>query len=373
VTYRVVQWATGAMGKAVLRTIIDHPGVELAGVYVYSDAKAGRDAGELANRPATGVIATSDVDEILALDADVVVHAGRIGPYGSHDEELARILAAGKNVITINGYSHPAYWPAARTERLRAACAAGSSTLLGAGLNPGFIAEQIATVATGVCASVDHIQITEAADASEVRDPGYLFGTLGFGADPAACDPNDPGWGPAESLNGMYEETLAALAYRLGMSLDRVETDHVLHAATKDIELPAGVIAAGAVSHANWRWHAIAGGRRRLTMSIHWYVETSHLDDPHPPLWAVEVTGHPGIKIAVDVVKHPDDKSRMSAEQYAVAGQVINAIPHVVAAAPGLLTRPVATPARDDYLTFPRPSAEPTVLQSAPPVRVTPS
>ena len=50
--YRVVQWATGAMGKAVLRTIIDHPGVELAGVYVYSDAKAGRDAGELAGRPA---------------------------------------------------------------------------------------------------------------------------------------------------------------------------------------------------------------------------------------------------------------------------------------------------------------------------------
>ena len=87
-------------------------------------------------------------------------------------------------------------------------------------------------------------------------------------------------------------------------------------------------------------------------MSIHWYVETSHLDDPHPPLWTVEVTGHPGIRIAVDLVKHPDDRSRMSAEQYAVAGQVINAIPYVVAAPPGLLTRPVATPARDDYLSF---------------------
>ena len=349
--YRVVQWATGAMGRAVLRTIIDHPGVELAGVYVYSDAKAGRDAGELAGRPPTGVLATCDVEEILALDADVVVHAGRIGPYGSHDEELARILAAGHNLITINGYSRPAYWPAARTERLRAACAAGGSTLLGAGLNPGFIAEQIATVATGVCASVDHITITEAADASQVRDPAYLFGTLGFGVDPAACDPNDPELGAAVSLNGMYEETLAAVACRLGLSLERVETDHVLHPATGDIELP-GLVRAGTVSHANWRWHAVADGRRRLTMSIHWYVETSHLDDPHPPLWAVEITGHPGIRIAVDLVKHPDDKSRMSAEQYAVAGQVINAIPHVVAAAPGLLTRPVATPARDDYLTF---------------------
>ncbi len=124
-------------------------------------------------------------------------------------------------------------------------------------------------MATGVCASVDHITITEAADASQVRDPAYLFGTLGFGVDPTACDPNDPSWGPAVSLNGMYEETLAAVACRLGLSLERVETDHVLHPATGDIELPAGLVRAGTVSHANWRWHAVADGRRRLTMSIH--------------------------------------------------------------------------------------------------------
>ena len=90
----------------------------------------------------------------------------------------------------------------------------------------------------------------------------------------------------------MYEETLAAVACRLGMNLERVETEHVVH--------PAAT----------------------------------------------------GIEITVRLVKHPDDKSRMGAEQYAVAAQVINAIPYAVAAKPGLLTRPVATPARDDYLTF---------------------
>ena len=350
--YRVVQWATGAMGKAVLRTVIDHPGTELAGVYTYSDRKAGRDAGELAGRPATGVIATNDVAEILALDADVVVHAGRIGPYGSHDEDFIRLLESGKNVITINGYSHPAHWQADRTERLRAACDTGGATLMAAGLNPGFIAEQIATVATGVCASAEHIEITEAADATEVRDPAYLFGALGFGAPPSAFDRDGAAKGPAVFLDGMYTETLAAVALRMGMDLERVETEHVVHPATHDIELHAGVIRQGTVSHTNWRWHGIAGGKRRLTMSIHWYAETAHLDDPHPPLWSVKVTGHPGIEIAVRLVKHPGDRSRMGAEQYAVAGQVINAIPYVVAAKPGLLTRPVATPARDDYPTF---------------------
>jgi hypothetical protein len=223
---------------------------------------------------------------------------------------------------------------------------------MAAGLNPGFIAEQIATVATGICVSAEHIEIIEAADGTEVRDPAYLFGALGFGADPAAWDPNDAGRGPAVFLNGMYTETLAAVALRLGMNLERVETDHVVHPATSDIELPAGVVRRGTVSHTNWRWHGIVGGKRRLTMSIYWYVETAHLEDPHSPLWSVKVTGHPGIEISVRLAKHPDDRSRMGAEQYAVAGQVINAIPYVVAAKPGLLTRPVATPARDDYLTF---------------------
>jgi hypothetical protein len=298
------------------------------------------------------VLATTDVAEILALDADVVVHAGRIGPYGSHDDDFVQILESGKNVITINGYSHPAYWSQERIERLRAACDSGGTTLMAAGLNPGFIAEQIATVATGICVSAERIEIIEAADGTEVRDPAYLFGALGFGADPAACDPNDAGRGPAVFLNGMYTETLAAVALRLGMTLERVETDHVVYPATSDIELPAGVVRRGTVSHTNWRWHGIVGGKRRLTMSIHWYVETAHLEDPHPPLWSVKVTGHPGIEMAVRLVKHPADRSRMGAEQYAVAGQVINAIPYVVAAKPGLLTRPVATPARDDYLTF---------------------
>lgn len=348
-TYRVVQWATGAMGKAALRSMIDHPGVDVVGVYVYGASKVGRDAGELANRPPTGVLATNDVDAILALGADVVVHAGRLGPYGSHDDDLVRILESGSNVISINGYSHPEHWGGDRLARLEEACAKGGTSLMGAGLNPGFVAEQVATVATSVCLSVDHVEIVEAADASEIRDPAYLFDALGFGADPASVDPNDLSWGPVSSLNGMYEETLAAVAHRLGMTLDRVESDHVVHATARDLEVPAGVIPAGTIGHTNWRWHAIVDGERRLTMSIHWYVDRSHLDDADPPLWKVAITGHPGVRIAIDMVKHPDDLSRMGAEQYGLAGQVINGLPFVVAAEPGVLTRPLATPFRSDY------------------------
>ena len=345
--HRVIQWATGAMGKTCLRAVIDHPAMELAGLYVYGDDKAGRDAGDIARRPVTGVIATRDVDEILAVDADVVIHCARLAPpYGSHDDEILKLLAAGKNVISINGYSRPQHWGGARLAALQAACAAGGTSLMGAGLNPGFAAEQLAVVATGVCAELDHVEVVESVDCRTVRNPDYVFRILGFGGDAANLDPNDPDWGPAASLNGMYAEVLSAMAERLGLALDRIETGHRVFPASEDLSVAAGPIAQGGVSHLNWRWHGVVGGAPRLTLSIHWYMEAAHLEEPAPPLWRIRVEGQPGVRLSVDLEKRADDATATSAEQLGVAGAVINAIPLVCAAPPGVMTRPIATPFR---------------------------
>jgi len=346
-TYRVVQWATGAMGKTCLRAILDHPAMELVGLYVYGDDKAGRDAGDIARRAPTGVIATRDVDEILALDADVVIHCARLAPpYGSHDAEILRLLAAGKNVISINGYSRPQHWGGERLVALEAACAAGGTTLMAAGLNPGYAAEQLAVVATGICSALDHIEVVESVDCRAVRNPDYVFRILGFGTDPATVNANDPAWGPASSLNGMYTEVLSAMAERLGLTLDRVDTDHRVFPASEDLTIAAGAIASGGISHVNWRWHGMVGGAPKLTMSIHWYMETAHLETPDPPLWRIHVAGQPGVRLSVDLEKREGDTTPTSAEQLGVAGAVINAIPLVVAAPPGVMTRPLATPFR---------------------------
>lgn len=345
--YRVIQWATGAMGKTCLRAVIDHPAMELVGLYVYGDDKAGRDAGDIARRPPTGVIATRDVEEILALDADVVIHCARLAPpYGSHDAEILKLLAAGKNVISINGYSRPQHWDGERLAALQAACRTGGTSLMAAGLNPGFAAEQLAVVATGVCAQLDHIEVVESVDCRAVRNPDYVFKILGFGADPETVDANDPAWGPASSLNGMYAEVLSAMAEHLGLKLDRVDTDHRVFPASEDLAVAAGPIARGGISHVNWRWQGVVDGRPRLTMSIHWYMEAAHLEDPHPPLWRIHVEGQPGVRLSVELEKRAGDATPTSAEQLGVAGTVINAIPLVCAAPPGVVTRPLATPFR---------------------------
>ena len=123
------------MGRTALRRIIDHPDLELVGCYVYSDAKAGRDAGEIAKRPATGVIASNDIEAILALDADVVIHTPRITlPYDAMNADVARLLASGKNVLSTAGFHYPAAHGPAYTHPLLAACHRGQASLAGLGV-----------------------------------------------------------------------------------------------------------------------------------------------------------------------------------------------------------------------------------------------
>jgi len=134
------------------------------------------------------------------------------------------------------------------------------------------------------------------------------------------------------------------MADHLNLTVDRVETAHKLFPASKDLEVAAGTISQGRVSHANWRWHGYGDGVCKLTMSIHWYMETTHLDNPDPPLWHVDVKGKPGVKLSVDLQRRAGETERISKEMQAVAGAVVNSIPVVCDAKPGLMTRPIATP-----------------------------
>src|SRR3954453_8111923 len=113
--YRMIQWATGGVGKAAIEGVLDHPDLELVGCWVHSDDKHGRDVGELIGRDPIGVVATSDVDEALAIDADCVIYA----PLFADAAIVDRILRSGKSVVTPVGWVYPA---ADDVKDLEAAC-----------------------------------------------------------------------------------------------------------------------------------------------------------------------------------------------------------------------------------------------------------
>src|SRR5205807_9923951 len=106
---RVIQWATGNTGLRALREVIRHPDLDLVGVLVYDEAKAGVDAGKLCDEADTGVLATTDRDEVLQLDADCCVYMPRATGRGrtraglTEDELVADVVAlldGGTNVVT---------------------------------------------------------------------------------------------------------------------------------------------------------------------------------------------------------------------------------------------------------------------------------
>lgn len=346
--YRVIQWASGAMGKTCLRAVIDHPDLELAGLYVYSESKEGLDAGKVARRESTGIIATRCMEEILSIDADVVIHAPRIQfPYDAHKQDICRLLASGKNVISINAHSYPAYHGQAYAQTFEDACAKGNSSLFCTGLNPGFVVDKIAAVATGICTEIDSISIREVYNCWEMPQPEYVFGMLGMGSDPHQLD---LGSGPlAELFDGQFGEQIYHLAHRLGMTVERIEPDHEVLTTPEDIHAVAGVVPAGTVAATNWRWHAIVDGVRFITLSVNWIMDESlpgYADFKH---WTIKIRGKPGLDISMDLVEPEDTSIKTKAVQYGVAGSVINCIPEVCAAAPGIFEFPLFAPFRKRY------------------------
>src|SRR5712691_7315018 len=118
-TYRVIQWSTGNVGRAALRCIIRHPELELVGVWVHSADKAGLDAGELCGLESVGVRASNDADALLALDADCVSYTatGDLRPTEAI-AEMARIARAGKNIVSSSVVAM--VWPAHLEPAMRA-------------------------------------------------------------------------------------------------------------------------------------------------------------------------------------------------------------------------------------------------------------
>lgn len=327
------------MGRTALRRIIDHPDLELVGCYVYSDAKAGRDAGEIARRPATGVIATNDIEQILALDADVVIHTPRITlPYEAMNADVARLLASGKNVLSTAGFHYPEAHGPAYARPLLAACEAGRSSLAGLGVNPGFVVERLTLAATGLCHELERITIEETVDASAMASPDFVFGLMGFGADPAGTDITT---GPLAALyTSLFSEVLHLAALGLADPVVRIAPAHETTLAPRDILLPAGTIPRGTVAATRWRWTATLQSGVELTLSILWTADPALHPEQGLGHWNVHIEGRPNVRLTLAINEGDPALPPARALTDATIAVAIAAIPPLLAAPAGFYALP---------------------------------
>lgn len=341
--YRVVQWATGSMGRTALRRVIDHPDLELAGVYVYDPRKVGVDAGEIARRAPTGVRATNKIEDIIALEPDVVLHMSRITlPYEQQNADVAALLAAGIDVISTAGFHHPACHGLAYAGPLLEACKRGGSTLAGVGLNPGFMAERVATLLTGLCAQLQSVGCYEVADASSMPAPEFVFGLMGFGADPAQRDVTTE---PIAAMYGeLFMEVLHAVADTLGSRVASLVPEHTVTLAPREIRIRAGAIPQGTVAATQWRWRARLESGVELLHSVTWTADPGlhGASKREAAAWRIEIGGRPNVKATI-ALEDPDPAApHMRAAVDATVAIVLQAIPAVCGAEPGFHAVPGA-------------------------------
>lgn len=328
--YRVVQWATGNIGLRSLRTVIEHPDLELVGVYVYTDAKAGRDAGDLCGLPPTGVIATRDVGEIVKLGADCVLYmADRVDV-----DVLCRLLESGSNVVSTRGeFHHPEHVDPEMRKRVETACSRGGTSLHSTGSSPGFITEALPLVLLSIQRRVDKVTINEYADVSSRNSPDLLFKIMGFGTDASKFDVRRWGHGARS-----FGPSLHVLADAIGLPLDSVESTGEVAVARHDISIAAGVVPAGTVAAQQMIVSGLRGGQPLLQFRAHWYVSTDIEPawDVRESGWRVVVEGDAPLDVSVTFPVAPEDYAATTPGL--TAHRPVNAIPYVVAAPPGIVT-----------------------------------
>ena len=327
-TLRIVQWDTGNIGTRALRAVIEHPDLELVGVYVHAESKAGRDAGALCGLDSTGVIATRDVDDIIALGADCVLYMPRQGDL----DEVCRLLAAGSNIVTTCGEFHPAALlePTART-RVEAACELGGTSIHSTGSSPGFITEAVPLVLLSIQRRLDHLTIDEFADLSRRDSPELLFGIMGFGGPRAEFEAQREA-----QMRAAFGPSLHLIAEAISRPLDSVVASAEVATARHSVQIAAGPLAAGTVAAQRITVQGIRDGRPLLIFRATWYC-TTDLE----PAWDVRATGwHLAVEgdAPLDVdLRFPIPLERMAEMSPAyTANRAVNAILSVCAAAPGL-------------------------------------
>jgi 4-hydroxy-tetrahydrodipicolinate reductase len=329
-TYRVVQWATGNIGTRALRAVVEHPGMELAGVYVHSPAKAGRDAGELCGLGPIGVPATDDPDAIVALGADCVLYM----PRALDPAEVCRLLACGTNVVTTRGeFHHPASMDPALRERVEAACGQGGASIHSTGSSPGFITEAVPLVLTSIQRRLDGLTIDEYADLSRRDSPALLFEIMGFGKPPAAFDERRLSHGRTS-----FGPSLRLLAEALALPLDDIEAGGEVATAARTVDIAAGTLEAGTVAAQRLTVAGMRDGRPLLRFRASWYC-TTDLDpawDVRPTGWHIDVEGDAPLDVDL---RFPVPIERMGdVSPGYTAHRAVNAVPVVCAAAPGIRT-----------------------------------
>ena len=339
--YRVVAWSTGNVGRHVIAGIDARPDLDLVGLWVSNPDKVGKDAGELAGLGRTlGVAATHDAEALFALKPDVIVHTAMADDRLMEAlSDMAGMLRAGINVVS----SGPVFlqYPYGVVDDsmvapIQSAAVEGGVSIFVNGVDPGFANDALPLVLTGVSERIDELRVSEVLNYATYNQAMVLFGIMGFGR---ALDDIPMILQPGV-MTMAWGSVVRQLAAGLDVELDELEEWYERLPATRTFEVDAGTIEKGTAAALHFELRGIRNGKAVIVLE-----HVTRLDDDLGPDWPqpaghgcyrVQITGEPNYTLDLQLLGTDGDHN--TAGLKATAMRLVNAIPAVVAAEPGLVT-----------------------------------
>jgi len=337
----VIQFSTGNVGRHALQMIIERPDLRLVGLHAHGADKVGRDAAELCglDEP-TGVLATDDIEALVALEADCVVYTSQaeMRPQQAIDE-ISRFLRTGTNVVGTSMVwlvaPHQAdHW---MRDPLTKACQAGGSSLYINGVDPGFSGDSLVYTALTLAGRATAVTVSEICDYGSYDDAEFTGVSFGFGTTP---DHTPIMFAPGV-LASLWGGQVRSLADVLDVTLDEVRERHESWVTPEQIECTMMTVPPGHVAAVRFAVEGLRNGEPVITMehvnrltaaaAPHWPSPP----DGRPGVHRVVVRGNPGVEINTHLGLDGVDHNQGGV--ISTAARAVNAIHDVCAAPPGLM------------------------------------
>ncbi len=343
---RVALIGTGNCGSLALRQLIEDARFDLTNVWVSSAAKVGKDAGELARLGVTtGIAATDDLAAIIAAKPDCAVYCamGDVRPREAL-ADVRGLLEAGINVVGSSpGFlSYPWGVIGDRTiEKVENAARQGNASLFITGVDPGFVTDLLPLALAGTCRRISQIRTMEIADYATYDGATVMFDVMGFGLPIAQETADLPFLYQPGMLSAAWGVGIRQLAAGLGIEVEEIKDFVEQEPAPEDFDVAVGTIKKGTVAAVRFLIEGFVGGEPVIVVE-----HITRLRGDLRPDWAqpaqdggsyrVEITGEPSY--VMDICPTSRNGDHNYAAILAAAGRIVNAIPDVVDAAPGIRT-----------------------------------
>jgi hypothetical protein len=338
---RVAHVGTGNVGRLALVELITNAQFELTGVCVSSPEKVGKDAGALAGLDTdTGIVAVSDLDAVIATRPDCVVYCA-MGDTRLPDamKDVMRILAAGINVVGSSPGLLQYPWgvlPDKYIARVEDAARQGNTSIFISGVDPGFANDLIPFALASTCQRIEQVRCMEIHDYASY-DGAEVMHYMGFGRSldetPMLLQPGvlSIAWGTA----------IRQLAAGLGIEVDEITESYQREPAPEDFDIAVGHVAKGTLAALQFEIRGMVQGHPAIVIEHITRLRPDLRPDWQQPAagggsYRVEITGEPSY--AVDIVPSSRYGDHNQAAISGAAGRIVNAIPAVIAAPPGIRT-----------------------------------